>query len=434
MSPRGEVSRIALPILAGMIPDSIISLVGMITASRIGTEALAGTGLASYLFMLINAVTSIFMIGLLVITSQAYGSNNLRLIERAFSEAVITSTLFSILVVTTSPFWLPTYIILLSGGQEMVSDVAMSYLSLRIFSIPAILLNSVISTLFRAVEDPWPPTYSSIVIGVVSSVLTPSLALGYLGLPEMRVSGMGLASLISQYAGLSVYLFLRPPTKLRFYAPSSVTIKILTIGLPAFAERFIGSTGHNIYINAVARSGINALAAHNIGLSIENLIIGPVFAVNIAASTKAGHHVGANNVKDLDEVTKEALRIGIMWMSVAAIIIIGLSRFVGGFFTNDEEIARLVMIYLIMAAISEIGLGASQALYGVFRGMGSTWVPLIISCTTILLLRATLAQVLQPIYGVYGVWFTQITDMYGRLLISYLIYVRLKSRLLIKVV
>ncbi|MEM4697127.1 MAG: MATE family efflux transporter, partial [Zestosphaera sp.] len=209
---------------------------------------------------------------------------------------------------------------------------------------------------------------------------------------------------------------------------------ILAVGVPASIERFVGSAGHNIYINAVARSGIDALAAHNIGLSVENLIIGPVFAVNIAASTKAGHHVGANNVEDLDKITKEALKIGVVWMSAATAVLIGLSPFIGSFFTSSEEVVRLVMAYLIMAAISEVGLGASQALYGIFRGMGSTWAPLVISSTTVLLFRAMLAQVLQPIYGVYGVWFTQITDMYGRLLISYFMYVRLKSRLLVKVV
>lgn len=434
LSSKGEVSRVAFPILVGMIPDSVISLVGMITASKIGREALAGTGLASYLFMIVNAVTSVFMVGLLVITSQAYGGNNLKLIERAFGEAITASVLFSVAAVVTSPLWLPTYISVLSGGQGVVSEVAVTYLSLRILSIPALMLNSVIATLFRAVEEPWPPTYSSISVGVISSVLVPSLALGYLGLPELGVSGMGLASAISQYAGLLVYIFLRPPIRVRLYVPSKITTKILAVGVPASIERFVGSAGHNIYINAVARSGIDALAAHNIGLSVENLIIGPVFAVNIAASTKAGHHVGANNVEDLDKITKEALKIGVVWMSAATAVLIGLSPFIGSFFTSSEEVVRLVMTYLIMAAISEVGLGASQALYGIFRGMGSTWAPLVISSTTVLLFRAMLAQVLQPIYGVYGVWFTQITDMYGRLLISYFMYVRLKSRLLVKVV
>lgn len=140
-----------------MVPDSIISLVAMITASKIGTEALAGTGLASYLFIIINAVASVFMVGLLVITSQAYGGNDLRLIERAFGETLMTSVISSLAVVTTSPLWLPIYTSLLSGGQESVNEVAVTYLSLRVFSIPALMLNSVIATLFRAVEKPWPP-------------------------------------------------------------------------------------------------------------------------------------------------------------------------------------------------------------------------------------------------------------------------------------
>ena len=69
------------------------------------------------------------------------------------------------------------------------------------------------------------------------------------------------------------------------------------------------------------------------------------------------------------------------------------------------------------------------AIYGVMRGLGSTWVPLVVNSFTVLVLRAVLAQTLQPLYGIYGVWFTQITDMYGRFAIAYLLYRRLKSRL-----
>ncbi|MEM2752601.1 MAG: MATE family efflux transporter, partial [Sulfolobales archaeon] len=177
-----------------------------------------------------------------------------------------------------------------------------------------------------------------------------------------------------------------------------------------------------------------ALAAHNIGLSVEGIIINPVFAINIAASARVGQRVGSNNVEKLDDLTRESLKIGLSWMSIATAILLLLSLFIGRAFTEDVSIARLVGMYLVLAAISEIGFGGSLALYGVIRGMGSTWVPLAVNSFTVIFLRALLAQALQPVYGIYGVWVTQVTDMYGRFAVSYAIYRKFKSKLLVKLV
>jgi len=429
-----EVSSMALPVLLGYLPDSIISLVSMVVASRIATETVAGTGLASYLFFVLNAVSSIFMVGLLVFCSQAYGAGRVDLVERATGELTTVAIAISLAVLATSQLWIGEYVNLLSGGQASVSQVATMYLSYRIASVPAMMISAVLSSSYRAANSPWIPTYSSLTAGATGAFLIPSLGLGYLGLPRMETAGMGLASALSQYLGLAVYAFLRPPFRIRLSVPSKITVKVLAIGVPASIERLVSSIGQNIYINAVAKSGVAALAAHNIGISVENIVINPVFAINIAASARVGQKVGSSEIDRLDELAKESLKIGLSWMSVATICLVAISPFAGTFFTQGEEISKLVMAYLILAGMSEIGLGGSLAIYGVMRGMGSTWVPLVVNSFTVLVLRAVLAQTLQPLYGIYGVWFTQITDMYGRFAIAYLLYRKLKSKLLVRLV
>ncbi|MEM1931371.1 MAG: MATE family efflux transporter [Sulfolobales archaeon] len=420
--------------LVGSIPDSVISLIGMVVASRIGTEAVAGTGLASYLFFILNALMSIFMVGLLVYCSQAFGAGRRDLIERAVGESLLLSIMLSMAIVLTSHIWISGYTGILSGGQQEVSAVASTYLGLRILSVPAMMVNSVLASSYRAVNLPWIPAYSSIFAGITGAVLIPSLGLGYFNMPKMGIEGMGLASALSQYLGLTVYSIFKPPFRLRLKPPSRVLAKVMAIGVPASIERIVGSLGQNIYINAVAKSGVAALAAHNIGLSVEGIIINPVFAINIAASARVGQRVGSNNVEKLDDLVRESLKIGLSWMSVATAILLALSPFVGRAFTEDANIARLVGTYLVLAAISEVGFGGSLAIYGVIRGMGSTWVPLAVNSFTVIFLRALLAQALQPVYGIYGVWATQITDMYGRFAVSYAIYRKFKSKLLVKLV
>lgn len=430
----GEVSSLALPVLLGFLPDSVVSLVSLVVASRMATEVVAATGLASYLFFILNAVSSVFMVGLLVFCSQAYGAGRVDLVERATGELVTVAVALSLGVVATSTLWVGGYVDVLSGGQVSVGRVATTYLSYRLASVPAMMVGSVLASSYRAANSPWVPTYSSLVAGASGVVLIPSLGLGYLGLPRMGVVGMGLASAVSQYVGLAVYTLFKPPFRVRPAPPSAITLKVLAIGVPASIERLVGSVGQNIYINAVARSGVEALAAHNIGISVESLVINPVFAVSIAASARVGQRVGSSDLGRVDELTRESLRVGLSWMSVATAVLLALAPFAGRFFTESEAVARLVAAYLVLAAVSEIGFGGSLAIYGVMRGLGSTWAPLVVNSLTVLVLRAALAQLLQPYYGVYGVWFTQVTDMYGRFAIAYLLYRRLKSRLVVRLV
>lgn len=431
---KGEVARAALPMVLGALPDSVISLVSMLVASRMGTEAVAGTGLASYLFFILNAVMSIFMVGLLVYASQAYGAGKMELVERATGESITLAAILSLIVVSTSQIWIYSYSQILSAGQEDVSWVAATYLSLRLLSVPAMMVNSVIATAYRAIDMVWVPTYSSLCVGSLAVVLIPSLSLGYFSMPGLGIPGMGLASAVSQYLGLLVYAFFKPPFRLLPKIPSRVLIRVLALGLPASIERVVGSLGQNIYVNAVAKSGTLALAAHNVGLSIENIVINPIFAVNMAASTRVGQKVGAERLDVLDELVRESLKIGVSWMSVATLALFAVSPFVGFLFGVGEEVSTLARTYLALAAISEIGFGGSIALYGVIRGMGSTWVPLAVNSFTVIVMRAFLAQLLQPPYGVSGVWLTQVTDMYSRFAISYLLYRKFKTKLLVKIV
>ncbi|PUA33897.1 MAG: hypothetical protein B7O98_00290 [Zestosphaera tikiterensis] len=430
----GEVRRLALPILIGMVSDSVLSLVSLISVSRLSDEAVAATGLASYFFFIVNSLASIFNIGLLIVASQAYGAGKIDALRKAVNESLTLSLITSLILYVTSFIWLPPYINVMSGSNPQIAELATAYLSYRILSVPALMLNQVLATAYRAVDKPWPSAYASIAISASGCILIPSMALGFFGSPALGVIGAGMASAISQYVGLPTYLFFKLPFRIGFSIPSNLIVRVLAVGAPAALERVVASVGQNIYINAVAKSGSLALAAHNIGITVESLVINPIFAVSIATSAKTGHRVGANNVMELSNLLKEGIKVSVSWMGGATLLLIAISPFVGRFFTQNPEIAKLVTAYLILAAISELGLGVAQAFYGAFRGMGSTWAPLAISSATVILLRATLAQLLQPYYGVLGVWFTQITDMYGRTVASILLYKMLKNKLIIKVV
>lgn len=393
----------------------MLSLISLWAVTRISTEATAAVGLSGYLFFLINAAFSVFVGGVSVIASQALGAGKQEIASRAAGEALAAAVVFSLALAGTAPLWLKGYLALLSQSNPGIVAEGYRYAAARMLSLPAMAVNAVLSSVYRSAERPWPPAAGSALSTAVGAVAIPALSR-----PEaLGVAGAGLASSVASYSGLLAYLAWQPPLPVKLAPPSSLAARTLLVGLPTAAERLVASAAHNVYINAVARGGTHALAAHNIGLTIENLVIQPSFAISMAALVEAGRRTGADNPREATRVTLESVKIGTMWMGFAALLLAISSPFVGRLFTEDAEIAELTTVYLLFAAASEMGLGASSALFGAIRGMGSVWLPLVISSVSVVLLRAVPAQLLSLLFGAPGAWATQVTDMYGRALIAY---------------
>ncbi|MEM4810675.1 MAG: MATE family efflux transporter [Thermofilum sp.] len=423
-----SVAKLALPITLGVLADSLLSLISLWAVTRISTEATAAVGLSGYLFFLINAAFSVFVGGVSVVASQALGAGKHDVASRAAGETLAAAVLFSLALAGTAPLWLRSYLALLSQGNPGVVLEGCRYAVVRMLSLPAMAVNAVLSSVYRSAERPWPPAVGSAISTAVGAAAIPVLAK-----PEvLGVVGAGLASSLASYSSLAVYLVWPPPLAVKLALPSSLAARTLLVGLPTAAERLVASAAHNVYINAVARGGTQALAAHNIGLTIENLVIQPSFAISMAALVEAGRRTGADNPREAARVTLESARIGTLWMSFAALLLAASSPFVGYFFTEDAKIAELTTVYLLFAAASEVGLGASSALFGAIRGMGSVWLPLVISSVSVIALRAVPAQLLSLFYGAPGAWATQVTDMYGRAVMAYAAWRILGARRLAK--
>ncbi|MCS7104979.1 MAG: MATE family efflux transporter [Thermofilaceae archaeon] len=426
---RSRVAQLAFPITLGVLADSVLNLVGLIAVSRLSPEAVAAVGLSSYLFFLLNAVFVVFAGGAIVLSSQAVGAGRVDLASKALGEVVTSCILFSLTITFSSPFWLHSYLLFMSQGNLSVVKEGYVYALMRLFSLPALAVNVVISSFYRSADKPWPSTLSSVITACAGLIAIPFLTLEPGG---MGVGGAGLATSIASYLGLAAYILYPPPIPLKLSTPSRLLGRVLLIGLPMASERLVASAAQNVYINAVARGGTLALAAHNIGITVENLVIQPAFAISMAALIEAGKKVGADNPVDTSTIVKESVKISVAWMGLAAIILASISPMVTSLFTSDPKIAELTVSYLFLAALSEVGLGVSQAFFGAIRGMGSVWLPFTITSLTVVVFRALPAQILSLSYGAVGAWITQNTDMYGRAILAFLAWKMLGVRKLSK--
>jgi putative MATE family efflux protein len=432
-----EAVRIGWPLVIVESLDSIVSITDTFFVSKLGDDAIAGVGLASYIGWLLSVFGSLYYVGVMVLVAQAVGSKQLKKASKIVGESLSASALMAIPIVLIG-FVYASQLIGLIGGTGNVQYIGSDYMRLRVIGIEFWFILLVFDAAFRGSGITKPLVYSSLTTATVNTILDPLLIYGYLGLPRMGVRGAALASIISIVLGalLDFILTLR---FLDFIArpriPSFYAVHAARVGFPAFVERVVFAGGNNLYMKSISTCGPTVIAAHTIGVRIESIAYMPAFAVSTAASSIIGQLVGAGKESEARKAGFEIAGVTALLMLGVGLLLVGISPFAPAAFTDNLETRKLTMIYLILAGISEPGLGAIMTLGGAIRGAGETRVPTVINLTSLYVARILPAYIVASnhivIHGIcpLGQWLSMDLDIAVRTIVFIYVYHRFIHRL-----
>lgn len=431
-----RVVKISLPMIISELSNSVYALTDTYFVKGLGTVALAGVGLGSYLSWLFFVIISLFYNGVLIYVAQSYGAGKLEYAKRGLSEALLYGFLI-VSVLSLTGYYVGGYILMLqAGGTGPVWEIAKSYFTVRVLGLPISLIVWSMDAGLRAVGATKQSMYVNLYSVALNIVLDPLLIYGYIGFPRLGVVGAALATVISIALMIPMEYYYLAKNNLaprKLYKPK-IVFKIMDLGLPIMFERLIFATGNNIYISLISRCGEAALAAHQIGIRIESLIFMPGFAFSMAASALVGQEIGADNVVGGRRIGWETIKLGVMFMSLMGFAVAAAAYYITMPFATDPAVHGLATIYLILAGLSEPGLGLAMVIGGAIRGAGNTRIPLIINAGSLYLSRVIPAMILVNYLGVLGPWLAMFIDVYIRGIMFLLIFIRYFEKLARKIV
>lgn len=434
---RRLILRVSWPMIISELTESLYSLTDTYFVSRLGTKSLAGVGLATHISWLLFGLTSLFSVGSLVYIAQAYGAREVGKARSALGTTV-PATLLLTLPVAALLALEPEYMIVLLAGEREVEAVleGASYLRIRAAGLPLMAIAMCFDASLRAVGA---TKYSMIamVSGVLLNVvLDPIMIFGLAGFPRMGVAGAALATVVSiAYTIPITMVFLKRVDLLPALGfDKKILSRLLEVGVPATIERLIFSLGNTLYVAVIARCGVIAMAAHQIGIRVESLIFMPGFAFSIAAASLVGQFVGAGEYSSAKRVGYEVAKIALAYMTLLGVAVALFSQIIVCPFSSDEDVLALSAVYLVLAGISEPGLALSMAIGGAIRGAGNTVVPMIVNAACLYLVRVAPSLLLTRELGVIGAWIAMAADVYVRGLLLLVVYSRFYGRLVKRLV
>jgi len=186
-------------------------------------------------------------------------------------------------------------------------------------------------------------------------------------------------------------------------------------------ERLVISIGQALFIRLVATQGTAALAAHHLAVVAESFCYMPTWGFSMAATTLVGQCLGAQRPDFARRHANNALRVGIVTMTVAGAILFAIPGSLMRFFTTDQEVLAIGVDLLRIIAFAQPLTALMIVLTGALRGAGDTKWPFYISAVGMWGVRLSTCFVfLHGLgWGIRGAWLSMLVDLCLRGILFY---------------
>lgn len=363
-----KIRRLALPALGALAADPLVSLVDTAYVGRLGTSALGSLAVAAAVFGIAFSVFNFLQYGTtpLVARELARG-NGIEAGRIATSAAALGIGMGCALMVVLVAFPQPL-LRALGAGPELL-EPATTYLRIRAFALPAVLLVTVGHGVFRGAQDTRTPFVVALGLNLVNLVLDPILIFGF----DLGLAGAAWATVVAQWlgaAGFAVAIRAKAPAVgLTFAPPALREVRSLAIAGRDLVLRTVSLLVAFTTTTAVAaRLGTVPVAAHQIAFQLFIFLSLVLDAVAISAQAMLGKALGDSGP---DEVRWQADRlVGLGTMAGVGLggLLLGVMPWLPAWFTTDAAVQEAVRsIYLPLVVVQVLG-GAVFAWDGIVIG------------------------------------------------------------------
>ena len=228
------------------------------------------------------------------------------------------------------------------------------------------------------------PVNAALVFGV--SLATP---LGALRVPALGASGCGIATALVVWIQLAAALVVlrHDPfyrrfgfgPRMRVARPSAASLgALLRLGLPMGLAVLVEVTGFTFMAFFVSRTGVVAVAGHQIAANMVSMMFMLPLAIANAASTLVAQRVGAGDRRDAREIGWVGLEIGVLVAAALGTLVYLLRHRVVGLYTANPVIVAAALPLLAWVALFHVADAAQTIAAFVLRAYRIATVPLFV--------------------------------------------------------
>ncbi len=386
----GKIIRFAVPLIFTGILQLLYNAADVIVVGRFaGSTALAAVSSTGSLTGLIINFFMGFSLGASVLVAQAYGAGDHKRISDAIHTSIVVAFICGVVVSVLGIVFGRPLLELMDSPADVI-DQSTLYITIIFAGSIFNLVFNFGAAILRAVGDTKRPMYYLILSGLVNVVLNLIFVVFF----HMGVAGVALATVASQVMSciLVILCLLRSHTAIRLEVRKlkinpQMAVKLLKIGLPAGLQSAMFSISNMLIQSSVNSFGSAVMAGNGAASNIEGFVYTAMNAMYTACLTFTSQNVGARKPERIGRimmlcqmcVATVGITMGIIEITFAEQLI--------GIYSTDPNVIQMGVLRSSVMALPYFLCGMMDVMVGGLRGMGNSFVPMIISIVGVCVFR-----------------------------------------------
>ncbi|MDR1246859.1 MAG: MATE family efflux transporter [Clostridiales Family XIII bacterium] len=427
--PVGKLlASMSFPAMVSMLIQALYNVVDSFFVARISENALSAVTLIFPIQILMISVSVGTGVGLSSLIARRLGEKRFKEADHAAAHGFLLALCSWIIFALFGIFGTTSFVNLFSDDPE-ISELAIRFCS--IVSIGSLFLFFQINAekTLQATGNMLFPMIFNITGAVCNIILNPILIFGLFGAPKLGIAGSAISTVIAQFIGMSLGLFMLLRFKhavhisFRGFRPRAKTIMdIYAVGLPSIIMQAVMSFTMSIMNFILIRLTPTAVAVLGVYFRIQSLIFMPVFGLNQGALPIIGYNFGARNKARVVETYRKAVFVALAVMAIGTLL----------FQLFPEEILRVFnatpdMFRIGVRALHIISIGFVFAAFAivsitVFQALAHGVLTMVLSMMRQIIFTLPLAWFLAEFFGVDYFWFCYpISEILATAILSYFV-------------
>ena len=350
------VRRLALPASIGTLFQTLYTIVDTFYAGKISPEALSALSKSFPIYFIIIATSIGVTVAGTSLIGSSIGEKNEKNVLSYFGNVIIYAIIISV-VVSILGFSFGENIFQLMNSSNTVTTLGLEYINVIFLGTVLFILVVALNSFLHAEGDT--KTYRNVLIFsfFLNIILNPILIFGFLFIPPLGITGIGIATLIAQFVSLLIILIkilnnqqIKKITLDHFKAKFFFLKNIFFQSMPITIAILGYSVAATIVFTYVGLFGEYAVAGYGSATRIEQVLLLPVLGINTAIISIIAQNIGAKYYDRVEQSYFTSIKYGLFIMLIAGVVIFISADIVPKFFSSNPEVIMHGSMYLKISA------------------------------------------------------------------------------------
>ncbi len=405
---------LAWPVMLGQAGHVLVGLADSIMIGRVSTDALAAGAFGNSIFIVPLVFGLGMAMGLTTPIANADGEKDVAKAGRFLRHGLVTNMLTALIMFLVILALVPFMDQL--GQEPAVESLARPYLLVISGSILPLMFFLTFKQFAEGLSDTKFAMYASLGANFLNIFLNYLLIYGVWGFPEWGLFGAGVATLVSRVImGLVMVTYIIRAKKFAAYREhfrdkiwrKDYFKKLLEIGVPSGLQYIFEISAFAVAAVLIGQIAAEALAAHQIAISLAALSYMMATGIAAAAGVRVGNQLGARDYVTMRAAGRSSFAMVFVFMASCGLIFFAGRKFFPSFYTEDLAVIMIASNLLFIAVFFQISDGIQVVALGALRGMSEVKIPTLITFISYWIFGLLPAYILgmKMNYGVEGIWY-----------------------------